>query len=127
MKVRALVAKTDGVADANGHALARGSVRPAQNIPVTRNFDPRLPPIGRADITVEGDDVFADIEIDDPSHLHGLAPAIGGRGMIDIVAGGVRSSTTFDVYELSMCDGANSDQRIPRLHVNPSGQPARKA
>lgn len=120
MKIRALVAIQDGVFDSRREALAPGAIAPTSNVPVTQDFDPRKPPIGRADIVVEGTHVYADIDIDDLECINGLWPALGGRaqrtrGEQPDRVFSLWTVTKFDVIELALCTEPNSDPRIPSL------------
>jgi hypothetical protein len=110
MKLRALVAKADGVRTRDEFPFGPGSIKTsASAIPVIRDFDHRKP-IGTATITVIGDDVFADIDAraDD---LVGKYPALGYRPG-RIVDGSVIEA---EIITVGICVSGNADPRIPPI------------
>lgn len=112
MKIKMLIAKTDGVENVNGVAFASGSVQPTRNIPVLSKFDMNSLPMAIADVTVEGDDVFAEFDID-PDVVDGLTPALGVTAPSDRKLGEpVRQA---EVRMVGLCDGPNSDPRVSRI------------
>lgn len=115
--MRVLIALSDGVPDSSGDAFLPGSIKAAGPVPVTVNFDSRLPPLGTAMIVVEGDRVFADIDVLQPEALEGRCPAVGGRStnMLAVqVTGGPRLIADFEVLEVGICQ-QNTDPRIPTI------------
>jgi len=79
-------------------------------VPVTRNFNPLLPPIGTAVLTVEGPNVIAEFDADERT-IAGLTPALGGQALATVG----QDIAIFDVYEVSLCDLPNTDHRVPPL------------
>lgn len=107
-----LVARMDGT---SASGFAPGSITPRSDVPVTRNFDPRVAPIGLADISVIGSNVYATLTaIREPLQLEGLYPAVGGRG-VECQVGEHLLIGRFDLTELSLCDQPNVDPGIPAL------------
>lgn len=113
--MRLLVARMDGTSE-SGFAL--GAIQPTRDVPVVRNFDPRVPPIGIAEIEVDGQSVWAVLSLHPGvDSLVGLYPALGGTGPM------VSSSWTetifdrFDVLTVGICDQPNVDPRIPAIEV----------
>jgi hypothetical protein len=113
MKIKALVAKTDGVPDRKREALASGSITAAQGIQIVRNFDPRLPSMGLADLVVEGTDVYADIDL--TAEMEGLYPALSGRAVLVTLVDGIRRIDVWTTLELSLCDAEDTDPRVGRI------------
>lgn len=109
--IRALVARMDGTA-ASG--FAPGSISDTKGIPVTRNFDPRQPPVGIADLVVEGSNVYADIRLRDGVNVEGLFPAVGGRDPMPFTSERP-VHVSFRVLEVSLCDSGNVDKSIPPI------------
>lgn len=118
MKLRALVAKCDGQGGSPDRPpFASGAVwPPSAPLFVTREFDPRLAPIGTAMLRLEGDDLFAEMEIRDGVSVAGLFPCLGGR-TIEFIRDkkGASAITRFEAMEVSLCVLPNLDARIPAV------------
>lgn len=115
---RFLVARMDGT-PASGFAL--GAIRPTQAVPVTLNFDVGTV-IGKADITVEGESVYATLKEDYSLAILGdLYPALGGRGHTGRLLGD-RAGEVFDLFEVvtvGLCTKPNMDAQIPPIGARP--------
>lgn len=107
MKISALVAHLDGVRAGHEAAFGPGSIQPAPDVPLRLDFTGE--PIGRASIRVDGDRVYADIDVTDGER--GLWPAVGGvaRRLVDGVI------VDFQVCEVSLCYSPNVDPRVPPI------------
>jgi hypothetical protein len=112
-KSRVLVAIMDGIPDRTNEAFAPGSVSAARGIPVTRNFDPRLPPMGLADLIIESTNVYAEIDL--MPEMKGLYPALGGRAITVTLVDSIRRIDELTALELSLCVAENADPRIGRI------------
>lgn len=110
--MKVLVAKADGRPDRHGEAFAPGSIQPCR-VPVTRNFDQSLL-LGMADVIVEGEDVYAEIDVA-AADMIGRFPALGGRSLFSVHPAMI---LRFEVMTVALCDSENIDQRIPAIKPN---------
>lgn len=116
--MRILVARMDGTPESG---FERGAIGRQRGVPVTRNFDPREPPLGLCDIEVDGDSVYAVIDDAVAERAVGLYPAVGVRA--DHAIGFYRAQTCrpteemygVTVFEVSLCDHPNTDPQIPPI------------
>lgn len=116
MKIRALVAKMDGAPDRQNQTFERGSIQAVNDLPVTIDFDQRLPPIGTANLVIDGDDVIAEMDLVDYEPVAGLFPALGGRSLeFTVDAWQIVRHTLFQPKTVSICRAENTDARIPSI------------
>ena len=104
--MKVLVARMDGTTESG---FAADAIATTFDVPVTRNFDREQGVIGKADISIDGLNVFAVLTFREgqivPSKLY---PALGGVCLIS--RDGV--CERFVVLELSLCNQPNADPSI---------------
>lgn len=118
--MKVLVGITDGVPGHDLLALEPGSVVAAMGTPITRDFDTRLPPIGMADLVVEGTEVYVELEV--LPWMVGLYPALGGVADLANRKDGHTRILQFKVSELSLCVCENADPRIRPIVASVDGK-----
>lgn len=107
MKIRCLVARMDGSSESG---FTDGAIKPTSEVPVTRNFD-HSDVIGKADVSVEGTDVYAEVTLRDDVSVDGLYPAVGG--LSDHVENGVFHD--FTLMTIGVCNQPNADPHVPPI------------
>lgn len=114
MKIRVLLAITDGKPGADRVALSPGSLAPG-DVPILENFDPSKV-IGKAGIVVEGCRVFAECTVDDNISVAGLFPSIGFTVRDQTVDdNGFRTIQNGDLLCVSLHVSPNADERVPPI------------
>lgn len=107
-----LVARMD---DTTESGFVRGAITPKRGVPLTRNFDREEPPLGRCDLEVDGDSVYAVIDDGVARRAAGLYPAVGFRASVSSVYEDRHLHADCDVLEVSLCDLRNADPQIPPI------------
>jgi hypothetical protein len=107
MKLRLLVGIADGVKGDDQRAFEPGSIHPAR-VPVLFDHDYRKP-IGSAELSTDGDRVYADMTIADSewAAVIGRTPALGYRSH--------EQGKRVEVLEISLNSSRNADPRIPAI------------
>jgi hypothetical protein len=116
MKRRITIAT--GALDSQGDILDLKGVKFAAAIPVTKNF--RLDHyMGEAEnISIEGNELKADIDIPETGQV--LFPAIGfsmKEADWEIDENGNRRIKSFKIYGVGLCDSPNVDPNVPPITV----------